>query len=317
MAHALIALLVATAVAAALTWPVRALAFKIGAVAQPGGRRIHQQPTAQAGGLAIYAGFWVAFLALSWPMDPRVPGMLIGSLLLLIMCLADDIKNLSPVLRLFGQFLVALIAVYGGVQVHGLTNPLGALGTYHYISLGWLSIPLTVLWIMTITNAMNWLDGLDGLVAGVAALAGLTIMVGAGTTGLPLVAIAAGALAGGCLGFLPFNFNPARIFMGDTGAMFLGYMLACIAVIGPFKSATAITVFVPLLVLGVPIFDTVTGIIRRLLAGKSPLAADRGHIHHRLIDRGLTVRQAVLTIYLLTAMLCLLALRLWRWRNGA
>jgi len=315
--HALLALLVAIVVAAALTWPVRALAFRIGAVAQPGGRRIHQRPTAQAGGLAIYAGFWVAFLALSWPMDPRVPGMLLGSFLLLIMCLADDIKNLSPVLRLFGQFLVALIAVYGGVQVHGLTNPLGTLGAYQYISLGWLSVPLTVLWIMAITNAMNWLDGLDGLVAGVAALAGLTIMVGAGTTGLPLVAVAAAALAGGCLGFLPFNFNPARIFMGDTGAMFLGYMLACIAVIGPFKSATAVAVFVPLLVLGVPIFDTVTGIVRRLLAGKSPLAADRGHIHHRLIDRGLTVRQAVLTIYLLTAILCLLALLLWRWRNGA
>lgn len=317
MAHALLALLVGTVVAAALTWPVRALAFRIGAVAQPGGRRIHQQPTAQAGGLAIYAGFWVAFLVLTWPMKPPVPGMLLGSFLLLIMCLADDIKGLSPVLRLFGQMAVALIAVYGGVQVHGLTNPLGAFGTYDYLSLGWLSIPLTVLWIMAITNAMNWLDGLDGLVAGVAAMAALTIMVGALATGLPFVALAAGALAGGCLGFLPFNFNPARIFMGDTGAMFLGYMLACIAVIGPFKSATAIALFVPLLVLGVPIFDTVSGIIRRLLAGKSPLAADRGHIHHRLIDRGLTVRQAVLTIYLLTAVLCLLALLLWRWRNGA
>jgi UDP-GlcNAc:undecaprenyl-phosphate/decaprenyl-phosphate GlcNAc-1-phosphate transferase len=315
--HALLALLIATVVALALTWPVRALAFRIGAVAQPGGRRIHEKPTAQAGGLAIYIGFWVAFLALTWPIKPPVPGMLLGSLILLAICLADDIKNLSPVLRLIAQFAVALIAVLGGVQVHGLTNPLSAFGTYHYIDLGWTAIPLTVIWIVAITNAMNWLDGLDGLVAGVAAMAGLTIMVGAGTTGLPLVAIAAGALAGGCIGFLPFNFNPARIFMGDTGAMFLGYMLACIAVIGPFKSATAIAVFVPLLVLGVPIFDTVTGIIRRLLAGKSPLAADRGHIHHRLIDRGLSVRQAVLTIYLLTAGLCLLALLLWRWRYGA
>lgn len=317
MAQALIALLIALVVALALTWPVRALAFRIGAVAQPGGRRIHQQPTAQAGGLAIYAGFWVAVLLLSWPLKAPVPGMLIGSLVLLAMCLADDIKNLSPVLRLFGQLVVALIAVYGGVQVHGLTNPFSALGHYQYISLGWASVPLTVLWIMAITNAMNWLDGLDGLVAGVAAMTALTVMVGAGTTGPLLVAIAAGALAGGCLGFLPFNFNPARIFMGDTGAMFLGYMLACIAVIGPFKIATSLAVFVPLLLLGVPIFDTVTGIIRRLLAGKSPLAADRGHIHHRLIDRGLSVRQAVLTIYLVTALLCLLALFLWRWRYGA
>ena len=312
MTHALIALLIAMVVALALTWPVRALAFKIGAVAQPGGRRIHATPTAQAGGLAIYAGFWVGFLALTWPMKPQVPAMLVGSLILLAMCLADDIKNLSPVLRLFGQFVVALIAVSGGVQVYGLTSPLSAFGTYHYISLGWASVPLTIIWIMAITNAMNWLDGLDGLVAGVAALAALTIMVGAGNTGIPFVAVAAGALAGGCLGFLPFNFNPARVFMGDTGAMFLGYMLACIAVIGPFKSATAIALFVPLLVLGVPIFDTVTGIIRRLLAGKSPLAADRGHIHHRLIDRGLSVRQAVLIIYLLTGVLCVVALKVWR-----
>lgn len=316
MGDALWAFLIGTLTALALTWPVRSLAFKIGAVAQPGGRRIHQRPTAQAGGLAIYAGFWVGFLAFAWPIEPPVTGMLIGSLVLLVMCLADDIKNLSPVLRLFGQVAVALIAVYGGVQVHGLTNPLSLLGTYDYISLGWMSVPLTVLWIVAITNAMNWLDGLDGLVAGVAAMAGFTIMLGAGTTGTPLVAIAAGALAGGCVGFLPFNFNPARIFMGDTGAMFLGYMLACIAVIGPFKSTTAIAMVVPLLVLGVPIFDTVTGIIRRLLAGKSPLAADRGHIHHRLIDRGMSVRQAVLFIYSLTAVLCLAALLLWRWRYG-
>ncbi|MBU0609663.1 MAG: undecaprenyl/decaprenyl-phosphate alpha-N-acetylglucosaminyl 1-phosphate transferase [Armatimonadetes bacterium] len=313
----LLALLIGAAVAAALTWPVRALAFKIGAVAHPGGRRIHQQPTAQAGGLAIYAGFWVALLALTWPLQPPFTGILLGSGLLLVMCLADDIKNLSPWLRLLGQFLVALIAFAGGVAVHGLTNPLSAFtGTYHYLSLGWWSAPLTIIWIMAITNALNWLDGLDGLVAGVAALAGLTIMIGAGSTGIPAVAIAAGALAGGCLGFLPFNFNPAKIFMGDTGAMFLGYMLACIAVIGPFKIATAVAILVPLLVLGVPIFDTVTGIIRRLAAGKSPLAADRGHIHHRLIDRGFSVRQAVLFIYSLTAMLCVVALVLWRWRVG-
>lgn len=316
MALALTALLLAMVVACALTWPVRALSFAIGAVAQPGGRRIHQQPTAQAGGLAIYAGFWVALLILHWPPSPAVLSILAGSVLLLAMCLLDDIKNLSPVLRLFGQFVVAVIAVAGGVEVHGFTNPLSIFGHYSYVPLGWLSAPLTILWIMALTNAMNWIDGLDGLVAGVAAMSALTIMVGAAATGSPLVALAAGALAGGCLGFLPFNFNPARIFMGDTGAMFLGYMLACIAVLGPFKSATAVAVLVPLLLLGVPIFDTVTAIVRRLLAGKSPLAADRGHVHHRLIDRGLSVRQAVLTIYLLTAILCLLALMLWRWRYG-
>lgn len=314
MAAALTGLLIATVVALALTWPVRSLSFKIGAVAVPGGRRIHQKPTAQAGGLAIYAGVWVAVLVMAWPLPRPLAGMLVGSALLLGMCLLDDIHNLSPVLRLCGQFVVAGIAYYGGVQVQGLTSPLSALDGYVYLPLGWLSAPLTILWIVVITNAMNWLDGLDGLVAGVAAMAGLTIMIGAGAMPAPMAVLVAGALAGACLGFLPFNFNPAKIFMGDTGAMFLGFMLACIAVIGPFKMATAVAVVVPMLVLGVPIFDTVSGIIRRLRAGKSPLAADRGHIHHRLIDRGYSVRQAVLFIYALTAGLCIVALLLWHWR---
>ncbi|MEN6302406.1 MAG: MraY family glycosyltransferase [Armatimonadia bacterium] len=317
MTLALTGLAVAAAIAAALTWPVRALAFKLGAVAQPGGRRIHQKPTAQAGGLAIYIGFWVALLLLVRPLPHGVVGVVIGSLVLLVICLIDDIKNLPAVPRLFGQLAVAVIAYYGGVRIEGLTSPLSALsGGYHYVPLDWLSAPLTILWIMGITNAMNWLDGLDGLVAGVAAMAGLTVMVGAATTGSPFVAIAGGAVAGACLGFLPFNFNPAKIFMGDTGAMFLGYILACISVIGPFKSTTAIAVLVPLLVLGVPIFDTTTAIARRLREGRSPLSADRGHIHHRLIDSGMSVRQAVLFIYLLTGILCLVALALWRWRYG-
>lgn len=318
MPDAWLALLIAAGVALALTWPVRLLALRIGAVAYPGGRHIHQQVMPTAGGLAIFFGFWIAFLLLHGTLARPVGGMLLGAAILLVICLIDDIKNLSPVLRLVAQFLVALIAYHGGVQMQGLTNPLSAFGTYSYLKLYWLSAPLTILWIMVITNAMNWLDGLDGLVAGVAAMAGLTIMIGTGGAGpmAVLTVLAAGALAGACLGFLPFNFNPARIFMGDTGAMFLGYMLACIAIIGPFKSATAIAVFVPLLVLGVPIFDTLSAIIRRLREGRSPLSADRGHIHHRLIDRGMSMRQAVLFIYALTALLCMVALLLWHWRYG-
>jgi UDP-GlcNAc:undecaprenyl-phosphate GlcNAc-1-phosphate transferase len=307
------ALLVSFVVALLLTWPVRVLAFRIGAVAAPGGRRIHQTPTAQAGGLAIYAGFWVAVFVQAKPLPPEFTGVFWGSLVLLAICLADDIRNLPAVPRLVGQVLVALIAFWGGVRIEGFTSPLSLLGAYQYVNLGILSAPLTVVWIMAMINAINWLDGLDGLVAGVAALAGLTIMAGAWSGSAPVfIGVAAAAVAGSCLGFLPFNFNPARIFMGDTGAMFLGYILACISVLGPFKSTTAIALFVPLLVLGVPIFDTVTGIIRRLAAGKSPLAADRGHIHHRLLDRGLSTRQAVLFIYALTGLLCGLALELWR-----
>jgi UDP-GlcNAc:undecaprenyl-phosphate/decaprenyl-phosphate GlcNAc-1-phosphate transferase len=308
----LMALGVALAVAAALTWPVRALAFKIGAIARTGARHVHTGVMPTAGGLAIFIGFWVAMLTMHWPPTRPVLAMLVGSLILLAICLTDDIKNLAPLPRLFAQFVVALVAYYGGVRITGLTDPLSVVHGYHYISLGWWSVPVTILWIMAVTNAMNWLDGLDGLVAGVSAMAGITMMVGAWTLGEPVVVVAAAALAGACLGFLPFNFNPAKIFMGDTGSMFLGYALACISVIGPYKSTTAIAVLVPLLMLGVPIFDTTSAIVRRLREGRSPLAADRGHIHHRLIDRGLSMRQAVLIIYLLTGVLCVVALEVWK-----
>lgn len=308
----ILSLLIAAAVAAALTWPVRALAFRLGAVAHPGGRHVHQKVTPTAGGLAIYAGFWVTVLIrLGIPQGPLL-GMLIGSAVLLVICLVDDIRNLSPLPRLLGQFVVALIAYQCGVRIEGLTNPVSWFDGYHYLPLGMWAAPLTILWIMTVTNAINWLDGLDGLVAGVAAMASLTIMLGSFATANPMVGILAAAMAGACLGFLPFNFNPARIFMGDTGAMFLGFMLACISVVGPIKGPTAVTLLVPLLVLGVPLVDTVSAVVRRLSQGKSPFAADRGHIHHRLIDRGLTMRQAVLTIYVITALLCWLALEVWR-----
>ena len=307
------ALLLSGLAALALTWPVRWLAFKMGAVAYPGGRHVHEKATPTAGGLAIFTGFWVAVLVSHWPPQGPLLGMLIGSGLLLVLCLLDDVYSLPPAPRLLGQFLVAVIAFQWGVRIAGITSPLSLFGHYQYIAFGWLSAPLTILWIMAVTNAINWLDGLDGLVAGVAALAGLTVMVGTIAAGAsPLAGIMAAAVAGACLGFLPFNFNPAKVFMGDTGAMFLGYALACLSVIGPFKSATAIAVLVPLLVLGVPIFDSTSAIIRRLREGRSPLSADRGHIHHRLIDRGLSMRQAVLIIYALTGVLCVVALELWR-----
>jgi UDP-GlcNAc:undecaprenyl-phosphate/decaprenyl-phosphate GlcNAc-1-phosphate transferase len=305
-------LLTAAAVALVLTWPVRTLALKLGAVAYPGGRHVHEKITPTAGGLAIFAAFWVAVLVHRWPPQDPLLGILLGSAALAIVCLMDDIKGLSPGLRLVAQILVAYVVCRHGVRIEGITHPTSLLGHYHYFSLGVWATPLTILWIVAITNAINWLDGLDGLVAGVAAMAGLTVMVGVWGGSVPLAGLMAAALSGACLGFLPHNFNPAKIFMGDTGSMFLGYILACISIMGPFKSATAIAVLVPLLVLGVPIFDTAAAIVRRLAAGRSPFSADRGHIHHRLMDRGLSMRQSVLIIYGLTAILCGAALTLWR-----
>jgi UDP-GlcNAc:undecaprenyl-phosphate GlcNAc-1-phosphate transferase len=178
------ALALSAVVALALTWPVRSLALRIGAVDRPGGRHVHGRTMPTAGGLAIFAGFWIAVLVPYWPPQGPLLGMLVGSGLLLVLCLLDDVYNLSPGPRLVGQLLVAVIAFEFGVRVEGLTNPLSLLGHYHYLALGWLSAPLTVIWIMAITNAINWLDGLDGLVAGVAALAGLTVMLGS-LTGAP------------------------------------------------------------------------------------------------------------------------------------
>jgi len=295
----------------ALTPLMIRLAPSLGAVDKPDPRRVHTAPIPTAGGIAMFVAFWVPMLLLNRPLAGPLVGMLVGSAILLAICLVDDIVGLPPLPRLGGQVLVGVLAYLWGVQWSGFTNPLSLFGEYHYISLGWLSGPLTVLWIVLVINALNWLDGLDGLAAGVSAMAALTLTAMAWDSALGTVAIPALMLAAVCLGFLPYNFAPARIFMGDTGAMFLGYMLASLSVAGAFKSPTAVAVFVPLLVLGVPIFDSLNTIWKRLRQGKAIYAADKQHLHHRLLDRGLSPRQAVLVIYGLTAILCLVAITLW------
>ncbi len=309
--QSLCALILAIVMALALTPVMIRLAPRIGAVDEPDQRRVHTKPTPTAGGLAIFVAFWVPMLLLNWPPGKPLVGMLIGSVMLLGICLVDDTVGLPPFPRFAGQVLVAIVAYVWGVQWSGFTNPLSMFGEYHYISLAWFSGPLTVLWIVLVINAINWLDGLDGLAAGVSAIAALTLTVMAWDSAFYAVAIPALALAAACIGFLPYNFEPARIFMGDTGAMFLGYMLATLSVAGAFKSPTAVAVFAPLLVLGVPIFDSVSTIWKRLRQGKAIYAADKQHLHHRLLDRGLSARQAVLVIYGLTAILCVVAIILW------
>ena len=308
----LVSLIVALLLALLLTPIVEKIALRVGAVDRPGERRVHHRTTATAGGLAIFAAFWLAIaVTRDASQMPGIGGIWWGALLLVAICLVDDIWGLPAAPRFVGQIIVATIAVYGGVRITGITNPLAWWGGSQYLALGYWSGPLTVLWIVFMTNAINWLDGLDGLAAGVCALAAGTLTIMAITAEMYAVAILGAAAAGACLGFLRYNFTPARIFMGDSGAMFLGFLLACIAVVGAFKSTAVVAVVVPLLVMGLPIYDTLSTTFQRVKNGKPIYNADRTHLHHRLLDRGLTVTQTVLLCYAVTAGLCVLALGLW------
>ncbi len=307
----LLGCIVALALAAVLTPPVRLLAERIGALDRPEDRRVHQKPTPTAGGLAIFVAFWIAVVVASGLPNHTTAGILLGSVFLAALCLIDDIYRLPPAPRFLGHIVVATIAWQWGVRITGVTNPLVLFGGSDYISLGVWSAPVTVVWIVFMINAINWTDGLDGLAAGVSALAAGTLAVMAISVGMTQVGILGAAVAGACLGFLPYNFYPASIFMGDTGAMFLGYLLACLSVTGAFKSTAILAVFVPLLVLGIPIYDTLTTTLGRIKNGKPIYTADRSHLHHRLLARGLSQTQTVLLIYGVTAMLCGIALWMW------
>lgn len=300
------ALLVAAVVALIATPVVRSLAFTIGAVDVPrDSRRMHDHPIPRMGGLAIFFGFILSVL-LFLPLTTQLRGMLLGAVVIVILGIFDDIYALSAKLKFAVQIGAALIAVLMGNQIDYLSNP-NIFSSDPYWHLGVLSIPISVLWIVAITNAVNLIDGLDGLACGVSTISSMTMLVIALTVAEAQVAILMAALAGACIGFLPYNLNPAKIFMGDTGSTFLGFVLATVSIQGLFKSYAIISFAVPFLVLGLPIFDTCFAILRRLARGQSPMAPDRGHIHHRLIDMGFTQKQAVAVLYLISAILGLSA----------
>ncbi len=308
----LLALLVGLVLALLLTPVVEKIAPRIGALDRPALRRVHEKVTPTGGGLAIFAAFWLAVVVGgAFRHTPEIVGIFVGSVVLVAVCLADDIRKLHWAPRLVSQIIVAIIVIQWGVRIEGITNPLALWGGSSYLVLGRWSGPLTVFWIVFMINAINWIDGLDGLAAGVCTIAAATFTIMAVSGGLGAVAVLGAAMAGACLGFLPYNFNPARIFMGDTGAMFLGYMLAYISISGPFKSTAVLAVLVPFLVMGVPIYDTLITGIKRITQGKPVYNADRTHLHHRLLDRGLSVTQTVLIYYAITGVLCALALGLW------
>jgi len=300
--------LVSMVLAYIITPSVIKLAWKVGAIDRPGdARRVHKKPTPRLGGLAIYIAFVTAGL-LTLPLKQEsIQGIFLGASLIVILGILDDIYNLPAKVKLLGQIAAACVLVAFGVRVEIITNPLGGM-----FVLGKLAIPATLFWVVGITNTLNFIDGLDGLAAGIAAIAAFTMMLVNISLGQTVGAVVMAILAGAAIGFLPYNFNPAKIFMGDTGAMFLGFVLAAQAVEGTVKSATAIALIVPILALGLPIFDTAFAILRRFVNGKPLMQADKGHVHHRLLAIGLSQKQAVLFMYLISLSLGICSLVLAR-----
>jgi len=281
---------------------VRSLAIRCGHVDVPSDRKVHQTPMVRLGGVSIFLGTLVAALCL-WrldgfshllPIDQReILIILLGGSGYFLLGFLDDLQELSPRFRLVCQLAIAALVWQNGVRIDALNVP--GLGLVH---LGLLSLPITLLWIAGLVNAINWIDGLDGLASGVSAIstlitAGICLFIGE-----PSVALLALCLVGSLCGFLLYNFNPACIFMGDGGSYFIGFMLAAISIVGLVKGATVVTT--PFMVLAVPIFDMTLVIVSRLLRRKSPFVADKSHLHHRLLKVGFSHRDTVLFIYALS-----------------
>jgi UDP-GlcNAc:undecaprenyl-phosphate GlcNAc-1-phosphate transferase len=297
----LIAFVVAAMVAFVTVPLSKKIAFKLGAIAVPNERSMHKKPMPLAGGISIICGFIAALLVAMFIYKgfeyEKMFGFVTGAIIIACVGLLDDIYNLSAKVKLLFQILAALVAVYTGTRFDYLTWPWNPQG---FIHLGDLGRVISVLWIIGVINAINFIDGLDGLAAGISSIASICLMLIAILTNNPPVVILTAALSGACLGFLPMNFNPAKIFMGDTGSTFLGFSLAVISIQGLLKSYTAITVIAALFVLGLPVFDTGFAILRRVINRKPIYVADRGHLHHRLVDRGFSQRRAVITLYMVS-----------------
>ena len=292
----------------AMTPVVKKFAFKIKAVDVPkDNRRMHKKPIPRLGGLAIITGFMIsALIILSFfgELTKGITSMLIGAVIIATMGIVDDVKALDAKPKFLIQIAAALVVVlWGEVRIEAFTNPIIWLGSPYMELPMWLSVIISVIWIVFITNAVNFIDGLDGLAAGVSAIMSVSLVFIAARMGEMSEAIIGIALMGACFGFLPYNFNPAKIFMGDTGSTFLGFILASLSIQGVFKSYAIISFAVPLLILGLPLFDAAFAMIRRILKGQSPMKADRGHLHHRLIDMGFSQKQTVFILYAISGVL--------------
>lgn len=281
---------------------VKNLAIKLGAVDLPNNRKVHQNIMPRLGGLAIFIGFFISFF-LFLPLNQVSIGLMLGSIIIVTFGMLDDVYGLPAMAKVAGQLLAAVTVILFGIQMEFVFVPFILADNW---TLGWLAIPFTLLWLVGITNAVNLIDGLDGLAAGVSAIATIVMLIMAIMKGEQFVAIYCVILLGAIIGFLLFNFYPAKIFMGDTGSLFLGFNLAAISILG-FKQITLALIF-PILILGVPIYDTFCAIVRRLI-NKQPIAvADKNHLHHCLLRLGFSHRTTVLIIYGLSIFFGVMAL---------
>jgi UDP-GlcNAc:undecaprenyl-phosphate GlcNAc-1-phosphate transferase len=280
------------------------LAHRLGAIDQPDQRKVHQTAMPRMGGLAIFLAFMLCML-LGVKVSGPYTGIMIGAAIIFMVGLLDDIYQLSAWVKLAGQIVATAVAIYFGVVIHFVSNPFDGM-----LALGYLSIPLTLFWIVGISNAINLIDGLDGLAAGVAGIAGVTMGFAALMQGQSMTAMVAFVLVAAILGFLPYNFHPARTFMGDCGSNFLGFILACLAVTGVAKSTAVISLIIPIVILGIPIFDTFFAIFRRIYKKTPIFMPDKDHLHHRLLLMGYSHRTTVLIIYAISSFFAFTAIAL-------
>jgi UDP-GlcNAc:undecaprenyl-phosphate/decaprenyl-phosphate GlcNAc-1-phosphate transferase len=312
------AALFAALVSSLLTPVVQQVALRCGAARAPRARDVHTHPVARWGGLAIHAAFvltlLLALVLIHYGLGRSIPastlkvglGVFLAGTLLSAVGAYDDRYDLSPGKQMVAQIVCAMLVIPFGVRIDVFSDPIH---TGAMLSLGIWSYPVTLLWIVGVTNAVNWIDGLDGLAAGVCAIAAMALTFMASQSSQPALGLLAGAICGGLLGFLRYNFAPARIFMGG-GALFVGFCLATIAAVGAFKAATAMALLIPVLILGVPIFDSVFVIARRISRRQPIYMADMSHLHHRLLARGFTQLHTVYILYALSLGLTTIAILL-------
>lgn len=267
-------------------------------------RRVHKKPIPVGGGIAMVISVTILMLVFL-PINKSLIMAIISSLVIALSGLYDDKYDLSPKLKFGFQILAAIILIIGGMKIEFFTNPFDYEDAL--LILNMLSIPVTIFWVCGITNTINLIDGLDGLASGVSMICAISMFFITYQMGRYDVSLVCALVAGACLGFLPFNFNPAKIFMGDTGALYLGFMLSYISISGFLKQAAILMIFVPVVILGVPVFDTAFAMVRRKLSGKSIVEADKGHLHHRLLRMGLNQRQTVVILYSISAIFGILA----------